>query len=309
MGGDKPFYDFNSYLRGIFGCRVQKITLDAALTCPNRDGTRGRGGCIYCNSRGSGTGFGKNLSITEQIERARRYLKKRYKAKKFLAYFQSFSNTYAPLQKLKSIYGEALGFPDIVGLCIGTRPDCVKDEVLDYLHDISSTHLVWLEYGLQSAHEKTLFLINRGHGVAEFIDAVERTRRRGLNICVHVILGLPGEEKYHMLETARFVAGMDVQGIKLHLLYVIKDTPLHRMYLEGKYSCLSREEYCEIVGEFISLLPPHVVVQRITGDPHPEELIAPHWALDKMRNRMAILEYMKNNKLYQGKFFRKEGKP
>jgi len=283
---------------------VQKITLDAGLTCPNRDGTRGRGGCIYCNSRGSGTGLGQTLSISQQIDRARQYLKKRYKAKKFLAYFQSFSNTYAPLEKLKNIYGEALGFPDVVGLSIGTRPDCVEEEVLDYLHEISRTHLVWLEYGLQSAHEKTLSLINRGHGVAEFIDAVERTRRRGLNICVHVILGLPGEEKRHMLETAKFIAGMDIQGIKLHLLYVIKDTPLHKMYREGEYKCLSREVYCEIVGEFISLLPPHMVVQRITGDPHPHELVAPIWALDKMRNREAILEYMRTRNLYQGKFFR-----
>ncbi len=302
---ERLFYDFNSYLRGIFGCRVQKISLDAGLTCPNRDGRKGRGGCIYCNSKGSGTGLGKRLSISQQIERARGYLKKRYKAKKFLAYFQSFSNTYAPLDRLKKIYGEALEFSDVVGLCIGTRPDCVEDEVLDFLEEISRTHLVWMEYGLQSAHEETLSLINRGHGIKEFIDAVDRTRERKLNICVHVILGLPGEKREDMLETARFISRLDVQGVKIHLLYVIRGTPLHSMYKEGKYRCLSRQEYCRIIGEFISLLPPHMVIQRITGDPHPEELVSPLWALDKARNREAILEYMRRRDLYQGKFFTK----
>jgi len=301
----KRFYDFNTYLRSLFGCRVQKITLDASLTCPNRDGTKGVGGCIYCNARGSGTGLGNTLSISQQVQQAREYLRRRYKAKKFLAYFQSFSNTYAPLNVLKGLYEEALAFEDVVGLCIGTRPDCVGEDVLDYLQDISSNYLIWMEYGLQSVHERTLRLINRGHGVEEFVDAVDRTRKRGLNVCVHIILGLPGEDRDDMLQTARFLASMDIQGVKIHLLYVIRDTPLHRLYREGRYICLSREEYVSIVSHFISLLPPHVVIQRITGDPHPNELVAPQWALERQRNRRDILQYMEQMDLYQGKFYRR----
>ncbi|GAB6887338.1 TIGR01212 family radical SAM protein [Desulfothermus okinawensis JCM 13304] len=302
----KRFYDFNTYLRNIFGCRVQKITIDANLTCPNRDGTKGFGGCIYCNKRGSGTGLGAELSVSEQILRAKDNLKKRYKAKKFLAYFQSYSNTYGPIDKLKSLYMEALSIDDIVGISIGTRPDCVEDGVLDYLKEVSNNYLVWLEYGLQSAHNKTLELINRGHGIEEFIDAVKRTRQRGLNVCVHVILGLPYETRNHMLETARFLSNLDIQGVKIHLLYIIKDTPLEKWYLSGKYNPLTREEYVDIVSHFISYLPDSVVIQRITGDPHREELVAPMWALEKQKNINAILDFMERHNLYQGKYFKGE---
>jgi len=300
----KRFYDFNSYLRSIYGCRVQKITIDASLTCPNRDGTKGVGGCIYCNKRGSGTGLGKELTVFEQVIRAKKFLKKRYKAKKFLAYFQSYSNTYGPIDKLKSLYNEAIKVEDVVGLCIGTRPDCVEDEILDYLKELSSNYLIWMEYGLQSAHNRTLKLINRGHGVEEFIDAVERTRRRGLNICVHVILGLPGENKEDMLNTAKFLSKMDIQGIKIHLLYIIKNTVLHKWYLDGKYVPLSREEYVDVVSNFISYLPSSVIIQRITGDPHAHELVAPHWALEKQKNIQAIYKFMEEHDLYQGKFLK-----
>ena len=303
----KKIYDFNTYLRNIFGCRVQKITIDANLTCPNRDGTKGYGGCIYCNKRGSGTGLGKKLSVSQQIEQAKSYLKKRYKAKKFLAYFQSYSNTYGPIEKLKKLYMEALSIEDIVGICIGTRPDCVEDEVLDYLKEISKNYLVWLEYGLQSAHNKTLEIINRGHSVEDFLDAVNRTRKRGLNICVHVILGLPYETRDEMLETAKFLSKLDIQGIKIHLLYIIKDTPLEKMYIQGKYKPLTREEYVDIVSHFISYLPDSVVIQRITGDPHKNELVAPMWALEKQKNINAIFDFMEKNGLYQGKFFKSKG--
>ena len=188
----KPFRDYNSYLREQFGCRVQKITLDAGLTCPNRDGTLDTRGCIYCNERGSGSGASrKALGITRQIEEGKAYLGRRYKAGKFLAYFQSFSNTYAPLPVLRRLYEEALSDPDVVGLSIGTRPDCASDEVLDYLASVAASHMVWIEYGLQSANDATLARIRRGHDVAAFTDAVARTKRRGIPVCVHVILGLP----------------------------------------------------------------------------------------------------------------------
>ena len=296
------YRDFNSYLRQLYGCRVQKITIDAGLTCPNRDGTLGYGGCIYCNARGSGSGEAlRSMSVTDQLNTAKSYLAKRYKAKKFLAYFQSFTNTYAPFQVLKGLYEEALSIPDVVGLTIGTRPDCVSDEVLDHLHEISNRYLVWLEYGLQSAHDLTLARINRGHNVEAFSKTVERSRKRNLPICAHVILGLPGEGREDMMHTARFLACADIQAVKIHLLYVIRGTELEGWYRSGKYECLTRSDYASIVGEFLTLLPPRLIIQRLTGDPHPEELIAPFWALEKQKNLNEIHHYMKTHGLFQGK--------
>ncbi len=302
---EKPYRDFNTYLRDRFGCRVQKITLDAGLTCPNRDGTVGRGGCIYCNPRGSGTGLGKSFTISEQLEQGKKVLGKRYKARKFLGYFQSFSNTYAPFEKLKKLYEEALSVTDVVGLCIGTRPDCVSDEILALLAEYQEKYLIWVEYGLQSAKNETLKIINRGHTVEDFVSAVERTREKRIPICVHVILGLPGETPEDMINTAKFLAGLDIQGVKIHLLYVIRGTRLHEMYRNGAYRCLDRETYVRLVGEFIAHLPPHVVIQRITGDPHRDELVAPTWSLEKRKNINMIHEYMRKHELYQGKFYQR----
>jgi len=299
----KLYRDYNSYLRETFGCRVQKITLDAGLSCPNRDGTLGRGGCIYCNEKGSGTGAARFAGISEQIRAGKERLAGKYKAEKFIAYFQSFSNTYAPLARLEALYGEALADPDIVGLSIGTRPDCVSDETLDYLARLAQSHLICMEYGLQSAKDETLERIGRGHSVAAFIDAVERSRARKIPVCAHVILGLPGEKTEDMLNTARFLALHDVQVVKIHLLYVIRGTGLERMYRTGSYSCLSRDGYAAVVGEFIALLHPQMIIQRLTGDPHPEELVAPLWALEKSRNIKTIQTYMEKNGLYQGKYY------
>ncbi len=299
----KLYRDYNSYLRETFGCRVQKITLDAGLNCPNRDGTLGREGCIYCNEKGSGTGAARFASISEQIRTGKEKLARKYKAGKFIAYFQSFSNTYAPLSRLEALYGEALADPDIVGLSIGTRPDCVSDETLDYLARLAQSHLICMEYGLQSAKDETLERIGRGHSVAAFIDAVERSRARKIPVCAHVILGLPGENTEDMLDTARFVARHGVQAVKIHLLYVIRGTGLERMYRAGAYSCLSRDAYAAVAGEFIALLHPQMIIQRLTGDPHPEELVAPLWALEKARNIKAVQTYMETNGLYQGKYY------
>lgn len=297
----KLYRDYNSYLRETFGCRVQKISIDAGLGCPNRDGTVGTGGCIYCNERGSGTGAARFASVTEQVRAGKERLAKKYKAKKFIAYFQSFSNTYAPLSRLRALYEEALADPDVVGLSIGTRPDCVPDETLDHLELLGKTHLVWLEYGLQSAKDETLARIRRGHSTDAFIDAVKRTRARKIPVCAHVILGLPGENIEDMLNTANFLALQDVQAVKIHLLYVIRGTALHEMYSSGAFSCLSRDAYAAAVGEFLALLPPRLVIQRLTGDPHPDELVSPAWALDKKANLEAVRAYMENNGLYQGK--------
>jgi hypothetical protein len=300
----KLYRDYNSYLRETFGCRVQKISLDAGLSCPNRDGTVGFGGCIYCNSKGSGTGAAHFAGISEQIGTGKKRLARKYGAKKFIGYFQSFSNTYAPLPGLAALYEEALADPDVVGLSIGTRPDCVSDEILDHLAMLSKSHLIWLELGLQSAKDKTLDLIRRGHSAAAFTDAVKRSRARNIPVCAHVILGLPGENMDDMLYTAKFLALLDIQAVKLHLLYVIRGTALAQMYDCGAYACLSREDYVAAAGEFLALLPPHIIVQRLTGDPHPEDLVSPIWSLDKQRNLEAVRAYMEKNRLHQGKNYR-----
>ncbi len=276
------YYDLNTYFRSRFGERVHKLTVDAGFSCPNRDGLLATGGCIYCNPQGSGTGLhARGLSIREQLERSKAPVTRRFKAYKFIAYFQSYSNTYAPLAALQKAYEEALAVPDIVGLSIGTRPDCIADDVLTLLAGYARRYLVWIEYGLQSACDRTLAVIRRGHDVSCFIDAVERTRGRGIAICAHVILGLPGESRRDMLATARLIADLGLDGIKLHLLYVIRGTPLEEMYRQGGYRCLEQAEYADIVCDVIERLPPQMVIQRITGDPHPRELVAPAWALAK----------------------------
>jgi len=298
------YRDLNSYLREKYGCRVQKITVDAGLTCPNRDGSISTGGCIYCNPKGSGTGAAqRNLGIKEQLESAKEFLRKRYKAKKFLAYFQSFSNTYAPFSSLREMYEQALEVEDVVGLTIGTRPDCVENRVLDYLQSLSTEYLIWMEYGLQSAIDRTLHRINRGHATVDFQDAVYRTRERGIPVCAHIILGLPGEGREEIMQTAEYLNRVGVDSVKIHLLYVVEGTKLQRLYEKGQYRCLDRQEYVSLVGEFLSLLSPQMIVQRLTGDPHKEELVAPQWSLEKRENLRAIHQYMHENGFYQGKYF------
>ncbi|MFZ1954068.1 MAG: TIGR01212 family radical SAM protein, partial [Desulfobacterales bacterium] len=222
-------------------------------------------------------------------------------AKKFIAYFQSFSNTYAPVPKLRRLYDEALAVDDVVGLSIGTRPDCVAEPVLDLLAGYAADHLVWIEYGLQSAHDTTLALINRGHDVACFQKAVDSTQARGLKVCAHVILGLPQENRSQMLATARFLAGLPIAGVKLHLLYVVRGTPLDRLYRAGTYRCLSQAAYVELVCDFLEYLPEQVIIQRLTGDPHPAELVAPKWSLHKRETLDMIKTTLEQRDTWQGK--------
>jgi radical SAM protein (TIGR01212 family) len=284
MTGSLPYRDLNSYLKERFGARVQKVALDAGLTCPNRDGRVGVGGCLYCNARGSGTGaFAKGLSLAAQLQEGIARLARRYGASRFIAYFQSFSNTYAPVETLRSLYHEALSFPEVVGLSIGTRPDCLSPEILDVLADIARDRLLWLELGLQSAHDDTLRLINRGHDAACFTRAVRDAADRGLEVVAHVILGLPGEGPREMAATARYLGGLPLQGVKIHLLYVVRGSALEDLYRQGSYRPLEEEEYVRAVADFLELLPPHLVIHRLTGDPHPEELVAPAWCRDKSR--------------------------
>lgn len=305
MAAQKRYNDFNTYLRNIFGCRVQKITVDAGLTCPNRDGTISTGGCIYCNIRGSGTGaHARGLSVTQQLINGKNTLSKRYKAKKFIAYFQSFSNTYAPLPALQDLYAEALGVDDVVGLSIGTRPDCVDDAVLDLLQDYAKRYLIWIEYGLQSASDATLAFINRGHDVQCFKDAVKKTRNRNIKICAHVILGLPHETRQDMLHTAKTLAALGIDGVKLHLLYVVKGNPLETLYRRGDFECLQQDAYVDLVCDFLERIPCEMVVQRLTGDPHPGELVAPAWALKKTEILEQIRKTLEKKDSRQGKHFK-----
>ncbi len=301
MKSDPRYLDLNTYLRSRFGCRVQKVPLDAGLTCPNRDGTKGIHGCAYCNARGSGTGRHRDQpSIREQLREGIRFGRRRYKAVKFLAYFQSFSNTYAPLPVLRDLYEQALSEPDVVGLCIGTRPDCVDEGVLDLIGEVGRDRMIWMEYGLQSAWDHTLNAIGRGHKVEDFSQAVRLTRQRGLLVCAHVILGLPGETREHVLHTAGFCARCGIDGIKFHHLYVVRNTPLEEVHRSGEYHPLPQDLYVRWVVDFMEMLPPSTVIQRLSGDPDPAELIAPEWSLDKAGTRNGILRELERRNSRQG---------
>ena len=303
---NRRYNDLNTYFKNLYGHRVHKITVDAGFSCPNRDGSISTTGCIYCNAKGSGTAAHlKGLSITQQILNGEKAVAKRYKAKKFIAYFQSYTNTYADVSTLKKIYDEAVNIEDIIGLSIGTRPDCVDDDKLNLLEKYAANRLVWIEYGLQSSHDRTLALINRGHDFKCFENAIAATKNRGIKICAHVILGLPGETREDMLETARIIADLRIDGVKLHLLYVIKGTPLESLYSKGGYRCLEQDEYTEIVCDFLEKLPPDMLIQRLSSDPHPHELAAPQWALKKKENLDLIQSKLEQRDSRQGQRFGK----
>jgi len=297
------YRDFNGYLRERYGERVQRVSLDAGLGCPNRDGTISRGGCIYCDTLGSGSGaLRKGISIADQLRRGVRAASSRYGARRFIAYFQSFTNTYAPVPDLERLYDRALAEPGVVGLAVGTRPDCVGEDVLDLLASYRKRVLVWVEYGLQSAHDATLDLIRRGHDTACFERAVRSTADRGLNVCAHVILGLPGESRRMMTETARYVAGLPVNGLKIHGLYVIQGTELGRWYREGRFHCLDRETYVDTVVDVLERIPEDVVIQRLTGDPpHGRTLLAPGWSKEKGKTIERIRERLQERDTRQGR--------
>lgn len=295
-----PYRTLNPVLRSRYGVRVQKITLDAGLSCPNRNPSR-KGGCIYCNPRGSGTGaLAAGVPLKDQIADQILHMRKRYGAEAFIAYFQSFSNTYAPLEMLKSIYDTILPYPEIVGLSIGTRPDCIDEAKLKLIDGYAGDRMVWIEYGLQSANDETLSRINRGHDVKAFIDAVELTSHFNLRQCVHVIIGLPGEGMDDYISTARLISSLPVTDIKIHLLYVVKETPLAAMLHAGEYTPLSLDAYCSAVTRFIGHLRSDIIIQRITGDPHPLELLEPSWALEKGSVRKAIHQELERTGITQG---------
>ena len=285
---------------------MQKISIDAEFTCPNRDGRVGWGGCIYCDARGSGApSIGRALSVKAQVERGIQRLKVRYNVQKFIAYFQAFTNTYAPVDVLKGLYDEAIQFDEVVGLAIGTRPDCVPESVLRLIESYTHRYQVWVEYGLQSIHERTLALINRGHTYADFVDAVERTKGRGILLCAHVIIGLPGESKADIMETAQAVASLGLDAIKIHSLYIVEGTPLAKLYRQEKFNALAFDEYVALVCDFLEYLPPRMVIQRLVGEGSRDTLVAPLWTLKKAAVLEAIDRELERRNSFQGKRYGK----
>lgn len=299
----KRYKQYSQHLKELFNCKVYKITLDAGFNCPNRDGTISTGGCIFCEGGGSfSQAHSSQLSITDQLNTSISKLKERFDAQKFISYFQAYSNTYAPIEKLKALYDEAVSHPDVVGLSIGTRPDCIDEEKIRLINSYAEKKLsgnilyptplntpidfeISIEYGLQSIHNKTLKKINRGHTAEDFIKAVELTRKFGQNIkiCAHVIIGLPGETRQEMLETAKKLADLRIDGIKIHLLCALKGTELENMYNRGEYNPLSTEEYVDTVCDYLELLPPDVVIHRLAGNGLKKILVAPKWLPEKFR--------------------------
>ena len=278
----KPYNDYSAYLKNKYGTKVYRIGLDAGFTCPNRDGTKGFGGCFYCNSSGSRASYADPaLTVAGQLEERIAALKKKG-AKKFIAYFQAFSNTYAPVRKLKEIYDSVLPFSDVVGISIGTRPDTVDEEKLALISSYKKNYDVWIEYGLQSIHDKTLASINRGHGTADFPEAARLAKRFGIRVSAHVILGLPGETREEMLETAQALNEWGIDGLKIHALHILKGSLYERLYNEGKITLLGQDEYAELVCDFLERLSQDVLIQRLTGQGSREDHIAPEWALDKL---------------------------
>lgn len=298
----KRYYTFNEHLREIFGEKIFKVSLDAGFTCPNRDGMLGRDGCVYCSARGSGDFAGKQgLSIHEQFLEVTARMKKKWPAASYIAYFQAYTNTYAPVKRLREVYEEALAEEKVVGLSISTRPDCLPEDVLDYLEELNQRTYLWVELGLQSIHDRTMKSIGRGHNYAQFIKGLEQLRARGIRVCAHVILGLPGETKEDILATGQAAARLPLQGIKLHLLHVLKGTPLGLIYQREPFPLLTKEEYVSLVADILEILPPEMVIHRLTGDGPPEDLIGPLWSRKKWEVLNAIDAELERRDTWQGK--------
>ena len=298
----KPYRSLDYMLRERFGEKVYKVTLNGGMSCPNRDGTLGTRGCIFCSEGGSGDfAADVSLSVTEQIESQIALLSAKRPIQKYIAYFQAYTNTYAPVEYLRKIFKEAMSHPGIVALSVGTRPDCLGEEVLDLLEELNRIKPVWIELGLQTIHEKTAQYIRRGYRLSCFDQAVENLRKRNIEVIVHTILGLPGESREEILETMRYLNKKDIQGIKLQLLHVLKGTDLAYDYLAGRFQVYEREEYLALLIECLENLDPEIVIHRITGDGPKDLLIAPLWASRKREVLNLLHHQMKEQNSYQGK--------
>ncbi len=300
----KKYNQFSSFLKQKFGVKVYKITLDAGFSCPNRDGTIANCGCIFCDDGGSFSQAHSNrLSIEEQVQVGAETLKNRFKAQKFMSYFQAFSNTYKPVKELEKIYKASLTHPDIVGLSIGTRPDCIDEEKLKLISSFTPDYYTWIEYGLQSVHDKTLLKINRGHDYKCFLDAYEKTKNAGVNICLHVILNL-FETYEEMMETAKTIAKLEPEGVKIHMLCALEGTKLADMYNKGEINFMSEDEYVSTVCDFLEYLPPETTIHRLAGNGLRTELIAPRWIGKKLDTLNRIDREFERRNSKQGEKFK-----
>lgn len=297
------YYSLNEFLRERHGEKVLKLSIDAGFTCPNRDGKVSRQGCLFCSERGSGDfTFYEEGSITKQLENAASLLAPKWGThRKYMAYFQAFTNTYDTVEVLKQKYEEALAFPGVVGIAIATRPDCLSEEVLDLLETLSKRTHLWVELGLQTIHEPTARLLNRGYPLDCFEQAIYRLHARKIETVVHLILGLPQESREDMLSSARYLSTLPLQGVKLHMLHVLDNAPLGKYYEQHPFHLLTEEEYIPLVCDILTLLPPDFVIHRLTGDGSKAHLIGPHWTLHKKHVLNGITHYLKVHDLYQGK--------
>lgn len=274
------YKEFGTWLQAELGCKAQKLSVDAGLTCPNRDGTLGRGGCTFCDNRTFNPAYCRQGgSITDQLEAGKRFFSRKYPTMKYLAYFQSYSNSYGTLSHLKELYEEALRVPDVVGLVIGTRPDCMPEALLEYLEELNRRTFLLVEYGVESANEETLVRVNRGHTFAQARECIIRTAQRGIRVGVHMILGFPWETRSELIRQAQLIASLPITTLKLHQLQVIKGTQLAREYELHPWPLPTAEEYVDLVLEYISHLPPSLVLERFVSQSPPEYVIAPRWGL------------------------------
>ena len=301
----KPYHSFDYMLKERFGEKIYKVALDAGMTCPNRDGTLGSRGCIFCSAGGSGDFAGSRQdSITQQIEKQAASIRQKRGVAKFIAYFQAYTNTYAPVDYLRKIYTEAISHPDIVAISIGTRPDCLDADILQLLDELNQKKPVWVELGLQTIHEATAQYIRRGYPLSCFEQAVSELRKRSLDVIVHTILGLPGESKHAILSTIEYLNHQDIQGIKLQLLHVLKGTDLADDYLAGKFQVYTMEEYLELVIDCLEHLRPEIVIHRLTGDGPKDLLIAPSWSSAKRTVLNTLHRKCKLQHSFQGKQYK-----
>ena len=295
------YRDFGSWIRGRFPFRVQKLSVDAGFSCPNRDGRIGTGGCIYCDNRTFNPAYcDSQLSVTEQLERGKAFFARKYPQMKYLAYFQAYTNTYAPTEQLAALYEEALAVDDVVGLVIGTRPDCMSTSLLDYLAELNRSTFVLVEYGIESANDATLRRINRGHDFACVRRTVEETHRRGLLTGGHVILGLPGEDREESLQQAHVISGLPLDILKIHQMQVIEGTPLAQLYREQHFHVYGLEEYIELVTEYIRRLRPSLVLERFVSQSPAHLLVAPKWGIKNHEFTALLHRYMEQVDARQG---------
>ena len=293
-----PYYSLNQYLQDTFGCKVYKIALNASFTCPNRDGTIGTSGCIFCSAGGSGEFAGDpQKSITEQIEAGKARISAKIKEGKYIAYFQAYTNTYGPIEKLRSVYEEAIHHPEVCAISVATRPDCLPEEVLGLLSELNAVKPVWVELGLQTIHERSAEYIRRGYPLSIYDEAVKNLRERGLEVITHVILGLPGETEQDMKETVSYVCRSGATGIKLQLLHVLKGTDLEKEYLQGNVPVMTEEEYVHLLADLLRIIPQTIVIHRLTGDGSKKDLIAPLWSADKKHVLNRIRKELNNDSI------------